>query len=129
MEGHAIGVEAEAMGVLEHVDGHLRGAAELARQRPLGAVVGDQDAAEDARGGRGAADLLDFLAQIDGEEADAALVGGGDVALLLDGVAVGDALGRGAGGERHVDLGDAGAIEARAELGEQLRGSPAPGWP
>src|SRR5690606_25784238 len=92
---------------------------ELARKRPFGAVAGAQDAAEYLRAGRGAGDLVDLLGGIDGEEADAARKGGGNVALLLDRVAIGDAVGRGAGGERHVDLGDAGAIEARAELGEE----------
>ena len=87
------------MGVLEDVDGVLRRAAEFPRQRPFGAVIGAEDAAEDLRAGRGARDLLDLLAGVDREEADAAREGRGDVALLLDGVAVGDAVGRGAGGE------------------------------
>ena len=58
---------------------------------------------------------------VDREEADAARESRGDVALFLDRVAVGDAVGRGAGGERHVDLGDRGAVEGRAELGEELQ--------
>jgi len=78
---------------------------------PFGAVIGAEDAAEDLRAGGGAGDLLDLLARVDGKEADAARVGCGDVALFLDGVAVGDAVGAGAGGKRHVDLGDAGAVE------------------
>ena len=109
------------MGVLEHGDGELRRAAEFPRQRPFGAVIGAEDAAEDLAARGGARDLLDLLAAVDREEADAALEGGGDVALLLDGVAVGDALGGGAGGERHVDLGNARAIEGRAEAREQLQ--------
>jgi hypothetical protein len=48
------------------------------------------------------------------------LEGANDVALLLDGVAEGDAVGRGAGGEHHLDLGDRGGVEAGAEPGEQL---------
>src|SRR5262249_60484298 len=99
----------------------LGGAAELPRERPLGAVSGAEDAAEDLRAGRGARDLLDLLLGVDGKEADAARIGGGDVALFLDRVAVGDAVGGGAGGERHVDLGDAGAVEGGAEFGEQLQ--------
>ena len=45
--------------------------------------------------------------------------GARDVALLLDRVAVGDAVGRRAGGQRHLDLGDGGGVEARAQRGEQ----------
>ena len=48
MERDAIGVEAEPVRVLEHVDRHLGHAAELARQRPFGAGAVAQDAAEDA---------------------------------------------------------------------------------
>jgi hypothetical protein len=49
----------------------------------------------------------------------------GDVALLLDGVAVADAVSRGARRQRHLDLRDRGGVEAGAELGQQsqyLRG-------
>ena len=108
------------MGVLEHVDGHLRRAAELPRQRPFGAGAVAQDAAEDlgvlgldAPGG--ARDLLDLGLAIDREQAHAELEGARDVALLLDRVAEGDAVGRGAGGEHHLDLGDRGGVEAGAE--------------
>ena len=52
---------------------------------------------------------------------DAERVGARDVALLLDGVAVGDAVGRAAGREHHLDLGDRGGVEAGAEPGQQLQ--------
>jgi len=39
--------------------------------------------------------------------------------LLLDRVAVGDAVRRRAGGQRHLDLRDRSRVEARAEAGEQ----------
>src|SRR5262245_40321227 len=119
MEAHAIGVEAEAMGMIENIDGELRSAAELPRQRPFGAVIGAKNAAEDESARSGTGDLLDLLAGVDGKKPDTARVGGRDVALLFDGVAVGDAVGRGAGSEGHVDLGDAGAVEGGAELGEE----------
>ena len=66
------------MRVLEHVDRHLRHAAELPRQRPFGAGAVAQDAAEDlhVRGageGRGAGDLLHLGLAIDREEAHAEL--------------------------------------------------------
>ena len=113
------GFEAEPVGMLEHVDRHRGVAAELARQRPFGAGAVEQDAAEDLRAGGGAGDLLDLGLAVDREQANAEREGAGDVALLLDGVAIGDAVGRGAGGEHHLDLGDRGGVEARAEPGEQ----------
>ena len=99
------------VGMLEHVDRHLGHAAELARQRPFGAGAVAQDAAEHAArrsAGRSTAcapgDLLDLGLAIDREEAHAELEGARDVALLLDRVAEGDAVGRRAGGERQLDL-------------------------
>ena len=77
----------------QHVDGHRRHTAELARQRPLGALAVGQHAAEHACARRGACDFLDLFHAVDREQADAELVGARDVALLLDGVAVGDSLG------------------------------------
>ena len=47
-------------------------------------------------------------------------MGARDVAFLLDGVAEGNAVRRGAGGEHHLDLGDRGGVEAGAERGEEL---------
>ena len=44
----------------------------------------------------------------------------GDLALLLDGVAVGDALGRGAGGQHVFGLADRGDVEARSRCRQQL---------
>src|SRR4029079_1971947 len=85
----------------------------------VGAVAIGQDAAKHARTGRGAGDLLDFLDGIDGIERDAELMGARDIALLLDRVAVGDAVGRGTGGERHFDLGHRSRVEARAQRGEE----------
>ena len=68
---------------------------------------------------RRARDLLDLGLAVDREQAHAERVGARDVALLLDRVAVGDAVRRGAGGEHHLDLGDRGGVEAGAEAGEQ----------
>ena len=65
--------------------------------------------------GSGTGDLLDLDLAIDRIEAHAELEGAHDVALLLDRVAEGDAVGRGAGGEHHLDLGDRGGVEAGAE--------------
>ena len=92
MERHAIGIEAKRLRVAKHVDRHRRHAAELARQRPLGALAVGQDAAEHARAGGDAGDLLDLLDAVDREQPDAEIIGAQDVALLLDGVAEGDAV-------------------------------------
>ena len=118
------------MGVLQHVRGHGRLAAELARQRPFGARRSRTGCGRTpCEPGRRARDLLDLGLAVDREQANAELVGARDVALLLDGVAIGDAVRRRAGRERHLDLGDRGGVEAGAELGEQRQAPPAPGWP
>ncbi len=119
MERQPMRLEAELMGVLQHVGGHRGLAAEFARQRPFRACAIGQDAAEDARTGGDAGNLLDLGLAIHGVEPDAEGMGARDVALLLDGVAIGDAVGGGAGGEHHLDLGDRGGIEAGAEPGQK----------
>ena len=119
VERHADAAQGRLKGMLQHVDRHGRLAAELARQRPFGADAVGQDAAEHAAAGRRPGDLLDLGLAVDRVEADAEREGARDIALLLDGVAIGDAVGRGAGGEHHLDLGDRGGVEAGAELGQQ----------
>src|SRR4029077_14710540 len=47
--------------------------------------------------------------------------GAGDVALLLDGVAIGNAVGHRAGRQHGLDLHDRGSVEAGTEIGEQLQ--------
>ena len=89
-----MGDETEPVGVLQHVHRHRRLAAELARQRPFGPHAVGQDAAKHACARRRAGDLLDLRRAVDRKEIDAERIGAGDVALLLDGVAVGDAVGR-----------------------------------
>ena len=120
MERKPVGDEAERMRALEHARRHLRRAAELARQRPFGARAVAQDAAEHFRARRGARDLLDLGLAVDGEQADAERVGARDVLFLLDRVAEADALGRRAGGQRLLDLGQRGGVEARAEARQQI---------
>src|SRR6185312_9862692 len=94
MERDAVGLETELEGVLEHIDGHARLTAELARQRPLRSDAVGEDAAEDLRPRGDPGDLLDLGLAVHGIEADAQREGTRDVALLLDGVAVGDAVRR-----------------------------------
>ena len=108
------------MGEFQDVGGVGRLAAELARQRPVGPGVVAVDAADHAGAGRGAGDLLDLGLAVDGEQRDAEPEGGGDLALLLDRVAVGDAVRRGAGGEHRLGLAHRGDVEAGAELDQEL---------
>ncbi|ENN87458.1 hypothetical protein RHSP_28371 [Rhizobium freirei PRF 81] len=118
---HAVGFQTQLMGVDEHVDSHLRNAAELARQRPFGAFAIRQHAAEHTSAGSGTGNLLDFLVAVDGEEADTECMRTGDIALLLDRVAEGDAGSGRPGIERHFDFSDGRAIEIGAEAGEQAQ--------
>ena len=121
MEGHPVGLEPQAVGVLQHVGGHGRLAAELARQRPFGADAIGQDAAEHPRAGGGTGDLVGLRLAVDGVESDPERVGARDVTLLLDGVAVRDAVGRGARRQHHLDLGNRGGVEARSQAGEERK--------
>ena len=107
------------MGVFEHARRHLRRAAELARQRPFRADRRRRACGRTPAPRRGARDLLDLRLAIDGIQPHAELEGAENVALFLDRVAEGDAVGRRAGGQRLLDLDHRGAIEAGAELGEQ----------
>ncbi len=125
---HPVGVQSLPVGVLQHIRGHLGHAAELARQRPVGAGAVAEDAAEhlhvlrlDAGRLGGAGALLDLGLAIDGEQPDAEPQRARDAALLLDGVAEGDAIGGGAGRQRHLDLRHGGGIEAGAHVGEQAQ--------
>src|SRR6185437_9035628 len=93
-------------------------AAELARERPVGALAVGQDAAEDTGAGRRCGQLVELAVAVEGEEPHALREGVGDVGLLLDGVAEGDALAGHAGGEAEIDLAAAGDVEAGAELGQ-----------
>ena len=76
------------------------------------------DAADHPAARRGTRHLLDLGLAIDGEQRDAEPEGRRDLALLLDGVAVGNALGRRARGEHGLGLAHRGDVEAAAETGE-----------
>ena len=108
------------MGVLKNARGHFRHAAELARERPFGARAVAQDAAEHFRAGSGARDLLDLGLAIDRKQPDAKRIGARDVPLLLDRVAVAQALGRAAGGQNLLDLHDGSRVEAGAKARQQV---------
>ena len=119
MERDAIGFQSQFVRVLKHVGRHRRLAAEFARQRPLRPDTVGEDAAEHPAARRCACDLLHLGLTIDRKQAHAERIGSRDVALLLDRVAVGDAVGGGAGGEHHLDLGDRSGVETGAQPGEQ----------
>jgi len=119
MERDAVGFEAQAMGVLEHVDRHGGLAAEFARQRPFRSDAVGEDAAKDPRAGGGAGDLLDLGHAVDGEQPHAERIGARDVAFLLDGVAERDPVRLGAGRQHHLHLGDRGGVEARPQRREE----------
>src|SRR6185312_6689463 len=94
MERDAARLQAQTLGEVEHLDRHLRIAAELARQRPLGACAVIEDAAEHLGAGGGTGDLFDLCSAVDREQANAEREGTRDVALLLDRIAIGDAVRR-----------------------------------
>ena len=68
MERDATGVEADVAGLRSKLERHLGGAAELARQRPVGALAGHQDAAEHPGARRRARHLLELVMAVEGEE-------------------------------------------------------------
>ena len=120
MEREAMGDKSERMRALEHTGRHFRRAAELARQRPFRAGAVAQDSAEHFRARRRAGDLLHLGLAIHGEQADPERIGARDVLFLLDRVAEADAVGRRASGQRLLDLGHRGSVEARAEPSKQI---------
>jgi hypothetical protein len=119
MERHAVRNQAQLVCVDEHIDRHLRNAAELARKRPFGAFAVGQHPAEHAGPGCGTGDLLDFLVAVDGKQRHAERVGTGNVAFFLDGVAIGYTIGSRSRLHRHLDFGDGRAIEVGTHIGEQ----------
>ena len=120
VERQAVGDETQAMGVFEHAARHVGRAAELAGQGPFGTRAVAQDAAEHLGAGSCTGDLLDLGLAVDGEERHAVGVGARDVALLLDGVAEGDAIRRRARCQHLLDLDHRGNVEAGAEPRQQI---------
>ncbi len=81
------------MRMLQHARRDLDLAAELAAERPFRVLAVAKDATEHLRARCDACDLLDLDLAVDREQADALLVGLLDVALLLDRVSIGNAIG------------------------------------
>jgi len=121
MERDAVGDEALLLRALQDVGGEFRLAAKLARQRPFGAGAVAMDAADHAAAGGGAGDLVHLRLAVDREQRNAELEGGGDLALFLDGIAVGDAVAGAAGSEHGLRLLHRGDVEGRAEPVQQTQ--------
>ena len=100
---------------------HFGFAAEFAAQRPFGTGTIAQDAAEHARSRGRACNLFGFFEGIDGEQAHTQRKRGFDVALFLDGGAVGDAVCRCAGGQRHADFLHGCAVKRRPHRCQQAK--------
>src|SRR5471032_1072638 len=111
MERDAVSDEALFVGALQNIRGEFRLAAELARQRPFGAGAVAMNAADHADAWGGTGDLVDLRLAVDREQRDAELEGGGDLALFLDGVAVGNAVRSAAGGQHRLRLLHRGNVE------------------
>src|SRR6202034_2994063 len=79
------------------------------------------NAADHAATGGGACNLFDLGLAIDSKHRDAALVGVTDLALFLDGVAVGDTVGGSAGSQHLMGLVERGHIEAATEFDQKLQ--------
>ena len=123
-------LEAEPMRVLEHArppcPARSRTCATAAIRRRRSR---DRMRQNTLRAGRGAGDLLDLGLAIDREQAHAELEGARDVALLLDRVAVGDAVGRRAGGQRHARSRRPRRCRSRSRARRAAPALPAPDWP
>ncbi|MNR02428.1 hypothetical protein D3C85_1182780 [compost metagenome] len=121
MEGHAIGHQAQLLGEDQQVQGHVRVAAELARQRPVGrGGAFGEDAHIDLGAGGGLGDVAQVGFGVGGEQAHALLVEVADVPGFLDGVAVADALRADTGLHHLVQLVDGGDVEVRPLVTQQL---------
>src|SRR5690606_24639948 len=113
--------EPKFMCVTQNIDRHLWLAAELARQGPFRALAIRKHAAKNTASRSRTSDLLDFFDAVDSEQANAKLVGASNVALLLDRVAIADAIRRRAGVESHLDFGHGCRVKGRAEPGQQAQ--------
>src|SRR6516165_730820 len=128
MKGDAIGVEAEIASSAQQLDGHFGGATEFARQRPLGAFTGDQNAAEYARARRRSRQLVKFGRTVESEQPEPHLMGEGDVFFLFYCIAKGQPVGGDTVVEaelylataRHIEIG-ALALEHRDDLRSRVR--------
>src|SRR3984893_14876521 len=111
MKGDAIRIEAELAGAAQQLDSHLRATAKLTRQRPLGTLASDEDAAEHLRAGCCTRQLVELESAVEGEQPQPRLVGEGDILFLLYRVGERQPVGGDAVGEAELDLAAARHIE------------------
>ncbi len=118
MEAEPNGPQPEIGRPIHETQGHLRGAAELARERPVRPGRPDKHAQEHPRARRVCSDLVELGLRIRREEINPMGMGIGDVRHPLDRVPEGDLFRRRARGQRHLDLAARCRIEP-ATLGRQ----------
>jgi hypothetical protein len=118
---HAIGIQAKTMGGFEHIGGHFGHATEFARQGPFCPRTVAQDAAEHFGTGGNAGDFFDLGHAINRKQFDAHFKSTRDIAFFLDGIAVGDAVGSGTGGQHHFHFLNGSRVEARAHPRQQTQ--------
>ncbi len=120
MEGHTVGFQAQVPGQNHQIQRHVRLAAELARQRPVGGVRAfGEDAHIHPGTRRRLGDVAQVRFRVGGEHAHALLVESADVAGLLDGVAENAALRRHPQTHHFFQLVDRGDIEISAPVTQQ----------
>src|SRR6516225_10798574 len=106
-------------GFAQQLDCHLGCAAELARQRPLRPLAGNENAAKDARAGRRPHQFVELVSAVEGEQAYPRTIGEGDILFLLDRVAEGQSRRRNPVAEAQFDFAAARHVEIGAFAFEQ----------
>ena len=96
-----------------------RGAAELARERPVRALAGGGQPAQHGAARGDVGQLADLAGGVDDEQPHAESSGLGQVLATRDRVGVHEVLGSGAGVERRPQLGRAGHVEPAARPGQR----------
>ena len=129
VERHAVRLQPDAERVLKHVHA-MPGSQPNLRDSGHSAPTQSDRMRQNTRATRSSAgDLLDLGLAVDREQADAQREGARNVALLLDGVAIGDAVGR----ERQPPTPSRSRrprrCRSRSRAWPAARAPPAPGWP
>jgi hypothetical protein len=117
----AVRVQPKLAGAQHEFAGVFHGGAEFARQRPVGALVPDHDAAVDAAARRVARELFQFLRAVEGEHVYANFEGAPDRRDFLDGIPEADRGRLRAHGEAGLDLLVAGGIKTAVEPHQALQ--------
>jgi len=121
VERDAVRHQAQLLGEDQQVQGHVRVAAELARQRPVGAVgTFGEDTHINLCPRRRLGNVAQVGFRVGGEQAHALLIEVANIAGLLDGIAIADALGSYASAHHLVQLVDGGDVEVAALVAQQL---------